>query len=185
MIEVADAVEYRTQEIVRVSNDTLLFWHCYKIHEHDTKKVGLLRSPLLSSIVCTHVPLVRCYMGCDQRSSKTSGRIEHTVVLSLLPVDEVKALGLNLAVDEGPSKSSTEDAVRTRWIVSDHAMYSQELLGLLMARGLAVASAMLLVSLGGFVRGSSSDELVRKGCLVLMALRVGDLKAREDNEHRS
>ena len=61
----------------------------------------------------------------------------------------------------------------------------QDLLGLVVARGLAVASAMLLVSLGGFVRGSSSDELVRKGCLVLMALRVGDLKAREDNEHRS
>ena len=62
-------------------------------------------------------------------------------------------------------------------------MYSQELLGLLVARGLAVASAVLLVSLGGFVGRSSSDELVRESRLVLMALCVGDLKAREHNEH--
>ena len=53
---------------------------------------------------------------------------------------------------------------------------SQELLGLLMAWGLAVASTVVLVGLGRLVGSSSCDQLVREGSLVLVGACVGDLQ---------
>ena len=50
----------------------------------------------------------------------------------------------------------------------------QDLLSLSVAVGLAVRSNMLLVSLGGLVGGSGSNQLVRELSLVP---RVGDLHA--------
>lgn len=44
-----------------------------------------------------------------------------------------------------------------------------------MARGLAVASTVLLVRLSRLVGGSGSDQLVRKVCLVLLRAGTGDL----------
>lgn len=82
-----------------------------------------------------------------------------SLVLGLLPVDEVKTLGLDLAVDEGTREAS------------------QELLRLSVARGLAILGAVPLVSLGSLVGRSASNQLVRElslvGAVVRLVLVVG------------
>ena len=68
-----------------------------------------------------------------------------TLVLGLLLVNEVKALRLELAVDEGTGKAG------------------KELLRLSVARGLAVRSNVLLVGLGSLrTRTSESSDLQRR-----------------------
>lgn len=104
------------------------------------------------------------------------------MVLSLVPVNEVKTLGLDLTVDEGTGETSTVATVRTCHIHSHRGIYSQELLSLLVAGRLAVAGAVLLVSLGSLVGGGSGNELVGQGSLVLMGLSIGDLWTRRPNE---
>ena len=92
----------------------------------------------------------------------------------LLLVNVVETLRLDLTVDEGTGKASTVKR-------SDHRSigaltgYSQELLGLLVGRGLAVLLAVLLVGLGSLVGRSGGDELVRERRLVG---RVGNLQTK-------
>ena len=61
------------------------------------------------------------------------------VALGLLPVDEVKTLGLDLAVDEGTREAG------------------EELLRLSVAGGLAVLGAVPLVSLGSLAKTQSAS----------------------------
>lgn len=97
------------------------------------------------------------------------------LVLGLLLVDEVEALGLDHAVDEGTRETGTEMYKSDRGTTIMHGQSDvQELLGLSVAVGLAVGSDVLLVRLRGLVGGGGSDELVRELGLVG---RVGDLYA--------
>ena len=90
-----------------------------------------------------------------------------TVTLGLLLVNEVEALGLDDAVDEGTRQTSTAgEAMSKAHGVTDAKGDSQDLLSLLVALGLAVALAVLLVGLSSLVGGSRSDELVRERLLV-------------------
>lgn len=61
----------------------------------------------------------------------------------------------------------------------------QELLGLLVTRGLAIPLAVLLVRFCGLVGRSRSDELVRQGRLVLVTASVGDLETLMRSRYRT
>lgn len=77
-----------------------------------------------------------------------------SVVLGLLPVEEVETLGLEFAVDEGTGDTG------------------EDLLGVLVARGLAVPGNMVLVSFHGLEGSGAGNELVAELGLVFLAAVV-------------